>query len=265
MEICSNCFRSKTGDHLFCPWCGFPTRDVGLKRCNKGHIIFESFKSCVFCLQAGNLGKSFLNAESQEKTPTEVVRTAQIDKTVLEDDGMDRMFESAPGEEPELTVTIMEEDPLGKTILEEDPLEKTMLEDFDDRTRIDAGSETVALEPDVPPAPGEERPSFFAWMVYTDEEGLPVRDIRLTKEKSIIGKGEDADIRVTDDFVSRLHALIYFENGCFYLSDLGSTNGTFLNDQKVMKEVLKDGDRVRIGHKPMIFKQVTKRGDDGIR
>ena len=73
-----------------------------------------------------------------------------------------------------------------------------------------------------------------------------------------MGKDDEADIRVTDDFVSKLHALIYFEKDTFYISDLGSTNGTFLNENVVMKEELKDGDRIHIGHQPMIFKRVMK-------
>ena len=222
MEICSNCLRSKSGEHIFCPWCGFPAGNIGLKQCNKGHIIYETFKSCLFCQQAGNLGKSFLDSKMQEGFPTE---------TVLETD-------------------------VGPTVLEEEGLGKTVLEDYDDRTRLDvdtSGSETRIRES------AEKPPPLFAWVVFVDEEGLPLKDIRLTKEKNILGKGDDADVRVAGDFVSKLHALVYFEKDAFYISDLGSSNGTFLNEEKVMKEELKDGDHIRIGHQPMIFKRVMKK------
>lgn len=133
--------------------------------------------------------------------------------------------------------------PEDKTVLEDDTLDKTVLEGFSERTRLDAAGE-------IPP--------FFAWVVFLDDEGLPFHYLRLPKEKSIIGKGDDADVRVADDFASKLHALIYRENDDFYISDLGSTNGTFVNEQKVMKEALKDGDRFRVGRQPMIFKRLVK-------
>lgn len=240
MEICSNCLRSKSGEHIFCPWCGFPARDIGLKQCNKGHIIYETFKSCLFCQQAGNLGKSFLDSKMQEGFPTETVQTPPLDKTVLEGDtGMEDK-------------TVLETD-VGSTVLEEEGLDKTVLEDYDDRTRLDvdtSDNKTRIREP------AEQLPPLFAWVVFIDEEGLPLEDIRLTKGKNILGKGDEVDVRVADDFVSKLHALIYFEKEIFYISDLGSSNGTFLNGKKVMKEELKDGDHIRIGHQPMVFKRV---------
>ncbi len=240
MDICSNCFRSKDGEHIFCPWCGFPTGDIGLKKCGNGHIIYETLKNCPFCLQADHLGKSCLNSKREERTPTELVRPIATDKTVLEDEPLDK--------------TVLESDTgPGPTVVEEDPLDKTTVEDYFEGTRVDtSGSETRVQEP-------EEKIPFFAWVVFTDEEGLPMHDIRLTKQKTIIGKGDEADIRLPDDFVSRLHALIYLEKDGFYISDLGSTNGTYVNDRKAMQETLKDGDRIRIGRKPMIFKQVSEK------
>jgi hypothetical protein len=239
MGICSNCLRKKTEEQLFCPWCGYPGWNIGLKRCNKGHLMFETFKTCIFCLQEGNLGKSFLDSNRQASYPTEVVRGPLPDKTVLE---------TAPG------ATIPEDDGLGKTVLESD-IAAVVLEAYDDKTRLDGG------EPESEIPPSKEAPPFFAWLVFTDEDDLPVHHYRLPKERCIIGKSVEADIRLTDDFVSKLHTLIYFdpEKEQFYISDLASTNGTFLNDHVVIKEELKDNDRIRIGHKPMIFKRVMRK------
>jgi len=232
MDICSNCLRKKSEEQLFCPWCGYPDGNIGLKRCNKGHVMFETFKTCIFCLQAGNLGKSFLNSNRQEAFPTEIVRGPSVDKTVLE---------TGPG------VTVPEDDGPGKTVLE----------DYDDKTRLDVGE----FESETAPPSEAPPPPFFAWLVFTDEDGLPVHHYRLTKERCIIGKSADADIRLTDDFISKLHTLIFFDPGkdVFYISDLASTNGTFLNGHVVIKEELKDSDRIRIGHKPMIFKRVMRK------
>lgn len=262
MEQCSNCFKNKSKEHLFCPWCGYPGVNIGLKRCGNGHIIYETFNNCPFCQQAENLGKSLLDTKRQEGIPTEVVPPPGLEETVFENITADKtiletgagavvveagqldktVLETAPG------VTVVEENSLDKTRLETDS-DATVLEDYDDKTRLDTeGTQPV-----------EKAPFFFAWLVFTDEQGQPSRDVRLPKEKSIIGKGDEADIRVSDDFTSKLHALIYREKDEFYISDLGSTNGTFLNDQKIMKEKLKDGDRIRIGHQPMTFKRVIRK------
>jgi hypothetical protein len=220
MEICSNCLRKKSREHLFCPWCGYPDGNTGLKRCNKGHIMYETFNTCIFCLQEGNLGKSFVSSKHREGLPTEIVHRPSVDKTVLE---------TGPG--------------------------ATVLEDYDDKTRLDM------VEPGGETTPPEKTPLFFAWLVFTGENGLPVHHVRLPNEKCTIGKGADADIRVTDDFASKLHTLLYYdpEKDVFSISDLGSTNGTFLNDHVVIKEELKDGDHIRIGHKSMIFKRVMRK------
>lgn len=64
-----------------------------------------------------------------------------------------------------------------------------------------------------------------------------------------IGRGEDAGLRIADDHrASRKHAIIGLKNGEAYISDLASTNGTFIGKLKVFgRDKLKDGDIVFIG------------------
>ncbi|GAB3152482.1 hypothetical protein GCM10027290_43220 [Micromonospora sonneratiae] len=71
---------------------------------------------------------------------------------------------------------------------------------------------------------------------------------RLTSGSTVIGRGEGADILVEDHRVSRRHATVQVVDGRVLLSDAGSTNGTWLNDQRVSdpREV-RDGDRIRLG------------------
>jgi pSer/pThr/pTyr-binding forkhead associated (FHA) protein len=67
-------------------------------------------------------------------------------------------------------------------------------------------------------------------------------------ENTSIGRSEHNDIVVTGSFVSHEHACITYHKNQYLLSDLGSTNGTYLNDEKVIAEVtLKDGDVIKIG------------------
>jgi Mg-chelatase subunit ChlD len=63
-----------------------------------------------------------------------------------------------------------------------------------------------------------------------------------------IGADEANDLVVHDDYASRKHANIRFVGGTLYLTDLGSSNGTFLNDARVSRVMtLNPGDKIRIG------------------
>ena len=66
-------------------------------------------------------------------------------------------------------------------------------------------------------------------------------------DKTIIGRGQKAQIRLFDDGISREHAQLVIEDGNIYLQDLGSTNGTFCNGLKVDRKQLIDGDKILVG------------------
>uniref|UniRef100_A0A832H2R1 FHA domain-containing protein n=1 Tax=Oscillatoriales cyanobacterium SpSt-402 TaxID=2282168 RepID=A0A832H2R1_9CYAN len=71
----------------------------------------------------------------------------------------------------------------------------------------------------------------------------------------IIGRDRQAGVSVQDKRLSRRHAMIqYVPNQGFYLSDLNSTNGTYLNGEAVRRPILlKDGDRIRLGSLSFLF------------
>jgi pSer/pThr/pTyr-binding forkhead associated (FHA) protein len=85
-----------------------------------------------------------------------------------------------------------------------------------------------------------------------------LQDIRLTRQKTVIGKSADADIQLNDQYASKLHAVIHFEEGKFFISDLGSSNHTRVNGEKILNQELKDGDKIMIGHQNIIFKRVRR-------
>lgn len=63
-----------------------------------------------------------------------------------------------------------------------------------------------------------------------------------------IGRGAECELRIDDTYASQQHARLFAKGGGWYVEDLGSTNGTFVNDQKlVAPALLQPGDRVRIG------------------
>ncbi len=73
-------------------------------------------------------------------------------------------------------------------------------------------------------------------------------DIFLIERDIIIGRGDSSSLVIKDTFASNQHARIFVRQGQYWLEDLGSTNGTFVNETQVERPVvLADGDRLRVG------------------
>src|SRR5580658_8362667 len=77
----------------------------------------------------------------------------------------------------------------------------------------------------------------------------------------IIGRSSELDMVLIEDMVSRKHAKISLAPGQIAISDLGSTNGTFVNGEKIKKARLKEGDRILIG--TSILKLVSAQKQEG--
>jgi hypothetical protein len=63
----------------------------------------------------------------------------------------------------------------------------------------------------------------------------------------VIGRGSDLDMVLVEDMVSRRHAKISTHNGVITIEDLNSTNGTFVNGERIRRTTLEEGDRILIG------------------
>jgi pSer/pThr/pTyr-binding forkhead associated (FHA) protein len=65
---------------------------------------------------------------------------------------------------------------------------------------------------------------------------------------AVLGRGDAAEIRLSDPFASSRHARVVLQGGVVVLEDLASTNGTYLNEERLAGIApLHHGDRVRIG------------------
>ena len=81
------------------------------------------------------------------------------------------------------------------------------------------------------------------------KEGAVVNEVPLEAKKLLsIGRDAVSDIQLKDFSVSRQHAQLVRVFSDYYVEDLGSTNGTYLNDRPVTKHMLKHGDLLRIGN-----------------
>lgn len=62
-----------------------------------------------------------------------------------------------------------------------------------------------------------------------------------------IGRSSRSDLPIDQESISRHHARITWDGNRHFIEDLGSTNGTFVDDQTVKRQALKDGDQIKIG------------------
>jgi pSer/pThr/pTyr-binding forkhead associated (FHA) protein len=72
-------------------------------------------------------------------------------------------------------------------------------------------------------------------------------------ERTTIGRSPDCEIFLDDVTVSRKHAVLVRRNGAFFVEDLGSLNGTFLNRRRIESVELEDGDELQIGKYRLTF------------
>src|SRR5262245_1282580 len=73
------------------------------------------------------------------------------------------------------------------------------------------------------------------------------RRFALSKPENVVGRLPDLDVSVEEDGVSRQHARLVRADDAWRLEDLGSTNGSFVNDERITHKGLRDGDMLRFG------------------
>jgi pSer/pThr/pTyr-binding forkhead associated (FHA) protein len=99
--------------------------------------------------------------------------------------------------------------------------------------------------------------------------GLALKEYELAKERTTIGRRSDNDIQLDDPTVSGIHAVLTLKpdaylDGAFDVAiiDFNSTNGIFVNDEKVQQKRLSAGDIIRIGQHELLLDEPTSRPFD---
>ncbi len=124
--------------------------------------------------------------------------------------------------------------------------EEPKIEKFEEFKEIK--SNTIMLESAVAPI-------YWAYLII--KHGLERgKDFKIQKEETKIGRDEENDIILSHPTVSRFHAKIIREGENYFIEDLNSANGTFVNGIKVQKELLHDNDILQFGDIVCIFKKI---------
>ena len=99
-----------------------------------------------------------------------------------------------------------------------------------------------------------------AWTPVLDING---KSYPITRSRTVIGRGTDADITVDDTSISRKHVEVLWDGKRAQVNDLGSTNGSLLNGQKVAKQLLAPDSVIDIGRTRIVFRVLAQAADDG--
>ncbi|HEV3473787.1 MAG TPA: DUF3662 and FHA domain-containing protein [Actinomycetota bacterium] len=127
--------------------------------------------------------------------------------------------------------------------------------DTDDRLkRGDVQIDAELTEATGPPQPEQARSAeaVTGAALVLPEDG---KEWRLSGDRSVIGRLAGSEVELQDPGASRRHAEIRRQGDEYVVVDLGSTNGTLLNDSPVKEATLSDGDRITIGRTVLEFRR----------
>jgi hypothetical protein len=104
------------------------------------------------------------------------------------------------------------------------------------------------------PSPAPARPQVQAWLVVDGSN----QHLALRQGSNLVGRGQDCDLQLMDQGVSRRHVDVQFDGQYAVAYDLGSTNGTSVNGHYVGSHQLQHGDVLRVGHSRLVFQQEVR-------
>jgi len=130
-----------------------------------------------------------------------------------------------------------------------------LLGEADVELRVDDSLTTGVLEIDAAQVEGRVN---WAAVIEVDGRSYPLRN-----GTTVVGRGSDADIRITDSAASRQHLQLIWDGSAGLARDLGSTNGSKINGQRFREAALSPGTVITIGQTALSFQLVPARQAGG--
>jgi len=96
--------------------------------------------------------------------------------------------------------------------------------------------------------------SAYEFFIILSQNGNYLEEFLINKKRLHIGRHSDNDIRIKSDKISRQHAIIIYHENDFFIRDMNSKNGTFINGKRIDMQQLVDGEKIRMGDYTLIFK-----------
>lgn len=106
----------------------------------------------------------------------------------------------------------------------------------------------------VPPAPSAAIPAPRSAVRHSLVIDGPNTRYPLDEGSNVIGRSQDAKVKLPDTGVSRRHVDVTVDGDVAVAHDLGSTNGSIVNGQRIAAQELRDGDVIRIGHSVLVYR-----------
>ena len=237
--------------------------DLGTKAVELSFITQEQLEEAIMDLCA------LERVGSQKGLEDVLIQKGLLDESKLEQlkgDGQGEDAASTPEEKPEGGVeklqSLIAEDEEEEQ--EAPPAEMGAISD----TAVPSAGPSAPTKPIAPPSVGKPPGSRMKTPItlpannaseycFIHLSGQGEARIRVLPKKPIaIGREPANDIVVLDGPVSKRHARLTFAPEGMTLWDVGSKNGTFVNDEKITSKKLKEGDAVRVGNAYLIFGRV---------
>lgn len=96
--------------------------------------------------------------------------------------------------------------------------------------------------------------SYLKLVNRKDTLPFKVKEYYPLDKEVYLGRGKDNQIVIRDPYISKRHLKIVEDEGNYYLEDLGSANGTYINEERILDVVkLKNGDRIRVGQIEFLY------------
>src|SRR5947209_5183695 len=98
------------------------------------------------------------------------------------------------------------------------------------------------------------------YLIRKKIDGTVTDQWELQDKPLIFGRGDQSDVVIPDDRLSRQHFAVAPKNNTYVVQDLKSTNGTWVNNQRITEMALRPNDRIRAGQTVFIFVEDKPKG-----